>query len=461
MISINTYFTGTHEVRDQILKLLDEAENNVMVAVAWFTDRPLFKKLLEIQTKGVKVELIITDHQFNHQCSNEYSLIEENNGFFGEVGDDEKLMHMKFCVIDMSTVISGSANWSNRAFTVNNEEVTIVQNHSQRALEFVEEFEKLKILSGKIKSLKKQLDIAKALKQFDAIKVLLTIGDTSTATRYIHQLRNIEELEHITTVLLSQDYEKGLLLMEEFRKSYTQLIDINKILVDQLLSQIKLMSYQIHGVEMEKSEIEAQLDYFNHRCAIELNPIISKILALKKKIYARLVKHGLVDQSYDDIEREFEEANRAYEEEKDKQFAHLEDDELEDLKSLYKEASKLCHPDSHLCIFDDKKIAAENFSKLTKAYKRRDLKTVKYLHGEFILGNTNVSIENICEIDFLRLRLETLKVKYDYLLSEFNELKLSKEYQSVLSISNYDQYFTQQKQLLEKEYATVKLKYTS
>lgn len=460
-MKINTYFTGTHEVRDEILKLLDKAEHHVMVAVAWFTDRPLFKKLLEIQSKGITVELIITDHQFNHQCSNEYKLIEENDGFFGEVGNDEKLMHMKFCVIDMSTVISGSANWSNRAFTVNNEEVTIVLNHNQRALEFVEEFEKLKILSGKIKSLKKQLDIAKSLKQFDAIKALIAIGDTSTATRYIHQVRNIEELEHITTALLSQEYEKGLLLMDEFRKSYTQLIDINKILVDQLLSQIKLMSYQIHVVEMEKSEIEAQLDYFNHRCAIELNPIISKILALKKKIYSRLVKYGVVDQSYDDIEREFEEANRAYDEEIEKQYIHLEEDDLETLKSLYKEASKLCHPDSHLCIFEDKKIAAENFSKLTEAYKRRDLKTVKYLHGEFILGNTNVNIENTSEVDLLRIKLETLNAKYDYLLSELRDLKISEEYLNVVSISDYDQYFKKQKQLLEDEYASVQSNYTS
>jgi phosphatidylserine/phosphatidylglycerophosphate/cardiolipin synthase-like enzyme len=64
---------------------------------------------------------------------------------------------MKFCVIDYNIVISGSANWSNKAFTVNNEEVTIVIGHQQRANDFITEFERLKLLSGKIKSLENKI----------------------------------------------------------------------------------------------------------------------------------------------------------------------------------------------------------------------------------------------------------------------------------------------------------------
>jgi phosphatidylserine/phosphatidylglycerophosphate/cardiolipin synthase-like enzyme len=152
-MQIQTHFTKDKKVKKIILNHLDAAQSHVCVAVAWFTDRILFEKLIELLDNGVQVELIITNHEFNHKSSNDYRLIEQKGGFFAEIGNDDQLMHMKFCIIDYATVISGSANWTNRAFTVNNEEVTIVEGYSTRANEFITEFERLKILSGKIKSL--------------------------------------------------------------------------------------------------------------------------------------------------------------------------------------------------------------------------------------------------------------------------------------------------------------------
>lgn len=147
-MNIESYFTKQIDVRKIILGHLDNATKKVFVAVAWFTDTILFNKLLELQDKGVIVEVIITNHEFNRLA---YTSIEKNGGFFAEIGSDDQLMHMKFCIIDYDTVISGSANWSNRAFTVNNEEVTIVTGNQQRTNDFVDEFDRLKELSGKIK----------------------------------------------------------------------------------------------------------------------------------------------------------------------------------------------------------------------------------------------------------------------------------------------------------------------
>ena len=140
-MNIDSYFTKQTDVREIILGHLDNATKRVCVAVAWFTETSLFNKLLELQNKGVTVEVIITNHDFNRL---DYDIIEQNGGFFAEIGNDDQLMHMKFCIIDYDTIISGSANWSNRAFTVNNEEVTIVSGNQQRTNDFLEEFERLK-----------------------------------------------------------------------------------------------------------------------------------------------------------------------------------------------------------------------------------------------------------------------------------------------------------------------------
>src|SRR5690606_9905020 len=95
--------------------------------------------------------------------------------------------------------------------------------------------------------------------------------------------------------------------IEHFKRNYTQVVSVSEIEKAQIQTQIKLLSYQIEIIEVEKVEKEAILEQFNHRYILELNPLISKILALKKKIYAKLKKHGIVDDSYDKIDEEFRE----------------------------------------------------------------------------------------------------------------------------------------------------------
>lgn len=451
-MNINTYFTKETDVKSIILDLLDEAKTSVVVAVAWFTETDLFNKLLEIQRKGVGVELIITKHEFNHQSSNQYSLIEKNGGFFAEIGSDEQLMHMKFCVIDYATVISGSANWSNRAFTVNNEEVTIVEGHSQRASDFISEFERLKLTSGKINDLKKELDISKALKTFELIKAFINLGEIKNIQQYVHQIKHIPELKNISRLLYENKFEEALKSMEDFRNSYTQIIDISTIEKDQIKGQIKLISYQIESLEIEKTEIESLIEQFNHRYIIELNPFISKILALKKKIYEKLKKHGYVDDTYMEIEDEFNRSREEYEKEIKIDIPDLSDDDLKSIKEMHKEAVKYCHPDSSSCIFENKEKAAEVFNELTIAVKRNDIDKVRYIWSELKSGKPINDIDQYDELVFLQSKLESLKIKYNYLLSEISILKSSESYGIISGIEDWNEYFDNQKIMLENEY---------
>jgi phosphatidylserine/phosphatidylglycerophosphate/cardiolipin synthase-like enzyme len=54
----------------------------------------------------------------------------------------ENLMHNKFCIIDLKTVIHGSYNWTNRA-RFNDETIEVV-NSREVAEKFSDEFIKLK-----------------------------------------------------------------------------------------------------------------------------------------------------------------------------------------------------------------------------------------------------------------------------------------------------------------------------
>ncbi|CAM3006999.1 phospholipase D-like domain-containing protein [Flavobacterium frigoris] len=451
-MQIQTHFTKDKKVKKIILDHLDNAKTHVCVAVAWFTDRPLFDKLIELLENGIQVEVVITNHEFNHTCSNNYKLIEKKGGFFAYIGNDEKLMHMKFCVIDYDVVISGSANWSNKAFTQNNEEVTIVEGHAQRANDFIEEFDRLKLLSGKIQSLQKELDLAKAFKIFDLIKAFVAIGEKQNIRPYVQQLKSTEELTEIVQLLIEEEYEKAIHEMDKFKKTKTQLVDVTGLEIESIKVQIQLIAIQIEVLTIQKVETEALIEQFNHRYIIELNPIIGKILALKKKIYEKLHKHGIEDDTYHKMDEEFQRNNEEYQEEIKIEIPDLKEDENQILRELYREGSKLCHPDSPRCVIENENKAAETFDQLTKAYKLKDLNKVKQIVSDLRLGNPINELDKVSELETLLAKLASLQVKYDHLVFDLKTMHLSEEYITIKDFTNWDDYFKNQKEQLENQY---------
>lgn len=454
-MNIQTHFTKDKKVKKIILNHLDNAKTHVCVAVAWFTDQPLFDKLIELLDNGIQVEVVITNHEFNHNCSNNYNLIEQKGGFFSYIGNDEKLMHMKFCVIDYNIVISGSANWSNKAFTQNNEEVTIVEGHSQRANDFVDEFERLKLLSGKIQAMQNELDLAKAFKVFDLIKAFVAIGEKQNIRPYIQQLKNINELKEIIQFLINEEYETAILEMDKFKKINTQIIDVTGIEIERIKAQINLIAIQIEVLTIQKVETEALIEQFNHRYIIELNPIIGKILALKKKIYEKLHKHGIEDDTYHKMDQEFQRNNQEYQEELKIEIPDLNQEDSQSLKEMYREGSKLCHPDSPTCVIEDKNKAAKTFDQLTKAYKLKDIKQVKQIVADLKLGKPINDLVTENELEILNAKLASLQVKYDHLVFDLRTMHLSEEFITIKNVKDWDDYFKNQKEQLENQYESL------
>ena len=454
-MNIQTHFTKDKKVKKIILNHLDNAKAHVCVAVAWFTDRPLFDKLIELLDNGIQVEVVITNHEFNHNSSNNYKIIEQKGGFFAYIGNDEKLMHMKFCVIDYNVVISGSANWSNKAFTQNNEEVTIVEGHSQRANDFIDEFERLKQLSGKIQAMQNELDLAKAFKIFDLIKAFVAIGEKQNIRPYIQQLKNIDELKEIIQFLINEEYETAIIEMDKFKKLNTQIIDVNGIEIERIKAQINLIAIQIEVLTIQKVETEALIEQFNHRYIIELNPIIGKILALKKKIYEKLHKHGIEDDTYHKMDQEFQRNNQEYQEEIKIEIPDLNQEDSQSLKEMYREGSKLCHPDSPTCVIEDKNKAAETFDQLTKAYKLKDIKQVKQIVADLKLGKPINDLVTENELEILNAKLASLQVKYDHLVFDLRTMHLSEEFITIKNVKDWDDYFKNQKEQLENQYESL------
>lgn len=118
------------DIRSKMVEYIDEAQQTIFIAMAWFTNQVLFQLLLDKAAGGVKIELLISSSESNFLSKSalpfelllkkgvKVKILESKEGF--------QFMHHKFCVIDDKLLITGSYNWSNNAHT-NFENIIVIQ----------------------------------------------------------------------------------------------------------------------------------------------------------------------------------------------------------------------------------------------------------------------------------------------------------------------------------------------
>ena len=135
------YFTN---IRSHITKELQSANTSIYAAVAWFTDKKLFKILCEKATQGLDVQLIVVDDFITRGCTINYFDLEKAGGKIYLIDENKgSLMHNKFCVVDEVNTITGSYNWSIKASS-NHENITISSDNLDLASSFIDEFRRIK-----------------------------------------------------------------------------------------------------------------------------------------------------------------------------------------------------------------------------------------------------------------------------------------------------------------------------
>ena len=137
-VSINAHFDN---IQQQIIDQIELARFTIWIAVAWFTDKHIFQYLVTKSQQGVNVQLIIIDDQINRKYGLNYEQAFETYRV-SKSGEYDNIMHNKFCIIDLETVLHGCYNWTNRA-QYNDETISITKNRNY-AKKFSEEFIRLK-----------------------------------------------------------------------------------------------------------------------------------------------------------------------------------------------------------------------------------------------------------------------------------------------------------------------------
>lgn len=435
-------------ISDRIKQELWKAQKAIHIAVAWFTNKELFDILKIKAQNNCKVFIIINDDEINNNSSIGYDNLNIKNIKIYKTGlNENELMHNKFCVIDNTTIITGSYNWSYKAKS-NFENIIITYNDNILANQFLDEFNKIvKIINPKEALNDDIFPLHIIVKRLEIVKNYILLVDLSSLETEILKLSQYDfndDISEIITLVKSDDFNLAIPIIDNFIRQNQQVeLWIDKELAI-LKTEVRKLENQINAFDNEKTELEKIISEFQHRHTLELGDIILKILKLRKLKF-QTSKEKFVEAEQD--ERQYREQ---FDLENSKKVRDLTDQEKSELKSKFRKATVLCHPDK--VVNELKETAQKIFVELKSAYDQNDLSKVSEILKELEKGNFfRTTSETITEKDLLQVEITRLKRQIKIIENEIISIKLSDTYKKVIEISNWDNYFEETRQKLNKE----------
>ncbi|WP_447767905.1 phospholipase D-like domain-containing protein [Sphingobacterium faecium] len=453
----NAYFTN---IRKHIKAKLDESSDSIYVAVAWFTDRSLFKIICDKANQGLDVQLIVMDDEITRNCSLQYCDLEKAGGRLFMISDMHgTLMHNKFCVIDNEIIITGSYNWSMKA-SANHENITISQDAAPLAMTFKAEFQRIKeIYHGRDEL--KPLDFKVVNKRLQVILGLIQLDDYKEVYPHILKLQEYnltDEILKLVSYLETAEWDKAGTNIQNYLVKSQAVAQFDAIRIDEIKWRIKYFEIEIFSLESEKMNISKIIADFIHVYTVRFGDLISKILTLKKEKLRKLDDDRHIE--YEEAERNYKQFEQDFksEKERDKDYHYLNNEQYEDLKKAYKKAALLCHPDmvsnKYPQDLEVVKNAEEIFKKLGEAYSNNDLETVLGIlrnleNGVFDFQEKNSHEYN--KLEYLETQLALLIDKHKALIADVIQLKSDNIYLQVLDIYDMEEFYTREEEKLKKE----------
>ncbi|MBK6611773.1 MAG: DUF1669 domain-containing protein [Sphingobacteriales bacterium] len=286
---MNDIITNGTEIKQRIISEIEKANQNIFVAMAWFTDRDIANAIINAKKRNITVDIILSSNAQNETVKQMFKA--ENISIHAfETGDERGMMHHKFCLIDNRISINGSYNYSYNASNNNVENIQVTDDLNTYRQLFAE-FERLKY------NIDHQIDVninsANPMEQ--VITKAKTVQPIDTADSFTQQLSN---LIYTTANINTESYRKQ---GYDNSKESSGSIDIFKTHYDEIKEQIKMfatddslsskkniISQNIKSAfESKKAEIDTdkqnEINKINSNNEIDLRQVNSKITDLKQE----------------------------------------------------------------------------------------------------------------------------------------------------------------------------------
>ncbi len=289
----------------------------------------------------------------------------------------------------------------------------------------------------------KNIDLSKLIKRLEMIKSLISMeeeDEIGTHISKLEQLVSTTEIDNIIKCLKEKSYSKAVTAIEVFINQHQSLTIYLDPEIDALKLEIKSLEAAINFLSDEKADLEKLIHEFGIRHNKELGELLIKILQYRKENTKGTPQQQEAEDDYNTYHQEYEAT-------KNEEVVTLTEEEQKELKSKYRKASKLCHPD--VVSEEQKELATKLFAELNAAYEKNDIKRVREIleslnNGHFFISKSDA----INEKQLLKAEMERQRLRVKQLKDQLQALKESDTYKTISSIDNWDEYFDTAKQKL-------------
>lgn len=464
-MEVRAYFSNIHKV---IIDHLRQGETEISAAVAWFTDRDIFDVLCEKARRSLSVSVVlIGDHINQGAGSLNFEKLRSAGGtvtFLPPGSRYEPIMHHKFCVIDRKTVITGSYNWSHKARS-NDENITVVTGAADFAGSYFETFREIVARGSESVPLTEDADAVR--RRLEMIRNLVLLGEQSDIPRHLSKLQLVAtelRLEPIVNALENAEYKKALELIEAHLRTATALV-VGSSHTAILRFRLAILEVRLQSLSDEKTDVERRLIAFNRRHSEALGDLIQRVLHSRAEL-ARLQWVANAGRSSEDAEAKAEAAQHAYTEyarhheelQHARPLPRLDATSERDIRSLYRKACSLCHPDKVL--LGDKDAAHRMFVQLQECYKTNDLQGVRAIYDALLGGSiSRIRSSRLSETEGLHAAIAEVEHGIFQLVAELKALQASEGVRFMAEAGicelDWDDFFIEQRGALEAELASL------
>lgn len=462
-MELKAHFSNIHKV---IIGHLEHAQSEIVAAIAWFTDRDIFEVLCKKARAGIKVSVALIGDEINQGPGglNFHRL----NNFGGQViflppgSRNERTMHHKFCVIDRTTVITGSYNWSHKARS-NDENVTVVTDSTDFASKYLDTFDSLLNRSGHGTPVVADADAAR--QRLEMIRNLVLLGEQDDVAVHLRKLRPVAEvlqLDRIITALDNGEYKAALEYIDAYLRKATALVVAGFADISLLRFQLETLELRLESLSDEKGDLERRLITFNRRHDDALGDLIKRILKARAEMAQLLAEDRKNDKAREEAQAASRDAEEAYKEysrqhedlQRQEPLPKLDEDAEREIKSLYRRACGLCHPDK---VPEEKKQAAHRvFVELQNAYKSNDLPRLREIYEALAAGGLpGTRSTTLSEVEALKAAIAELEYTIARLVVELKAMQTSEGAKLMdaagATEADWQCFFEQQRETLDGE----------
>tara|TARA_Y100000815_G_scaffold45616_2_gene37511 strand:- start:1777 stop:2700 length:924 start_codon:yes stop_codon:yes gene_type:complete len=293
------------------------------------------------------------------------------------------------------------------------------------------------------------------LKRLKLIEQLILLEEFDQIENQVNKLKksieNQQLILELETLVKNKSYSSLIEIIQSSIKNKSNVVEFENPTLKALKIELKQLEFELNDKNNELAELEKIIHNFDLRQNKEFGNILEQILRLKKE---KLEKEKNINpkkkKDYEEAKFEYEEFHQQFENSKKEDLIELTDKQKKELKKLYREASKLCHPD---IVAEKLKIQAEEiFKKLSKAYEENNIEEVKKIYDTLMNGQFNLKkSDTINETELLKLEVSKLRALIDEINKKIDDLKHTESYKLISQIDDLDKYFVKTKKDLLEE----------